>query len=163
MKLPRFRIAWVMVAIAIAAINFGAFRAAYDSQTGGVMLTIGALPMADVLILGILIARQSLPSRPFLLGFVVFGGIALALYVCLVTFCVLNGFWPMTWYLSFAFDPLFRLFRPTETLAIIAIEVPVAVLMLVGPQLVFALIGGFLSRRYRITITRRAAPIPPHE
>jgi hypothetical protein len=43
------------------------------------------LPLANVLIVGIMIARQRVRSRPFLLGFEVFGAIALALYIYLAT------------------------------------------------------------------------------
>ena len=49
----------------------------------GDSLVVGALPMANVLVAGLLIARQRPRSRPFLLGFEVFSAIALALYVVL--------------------------------------------------------------------------------
>ena len=50
MKAPRFRIAWIMVAVAIAGINFAAIRAFldYTSPLGEVLL-FGALPMANIL------------------------------------------------------------------------------------------------------------------
>ena len=45
MKMPRFRIAWVMGFIAVAAINFAALRLALDEPTGhGELLAIGARP-----------------------------------------------------------------------------------------------------------------------
>ena len=45
MKLPRFRIAWVMVFVVVAAINFAALRSVLDEPTGhGELLAIGALP-----------------------------------------------------------------------------------------------------------------------
>jgi hypothetical protein len=84
--MPRFRIAWLMVAVAIAGINFAAIRALLDlNGTAAQLLLVGALPMANVLIVGIMIARQRVRSRPFLLGFEVFGAIALALYIYLGT------------------------------------------------------------------------------
>ncbi len=77
--MPRFRIAWVMVAVAIAAFDFGAIRAMFGSW--GHSLLLGALPMANVLAVGILVGQQRPGSRPFLLGFEVFGAMALAFYV----------------------------------------------------------------------------------
>jgi hypothetical protein len=60
MKPPRFRIAWITVAVAIAAPNFGAIRAlllrhehVLDDQRG-MLLSLGALPMANVLAAGFL-------------------------------------------------------------------------------------------------------------
>src|SRR5262245_2481835 len=85
MRLPRFRIAWLMVAVAIAGLNFGVIRAMLAPGMGvrGDLLVVGALPMANVLVAGLLIARQRPRSRPFLQGFEAFGTMALALYVVL--------------------------------------------------------------------------------
>jgi hypothetical protein len=87
MKAPRFRIAWVMVAVAIAATNFAAIRAfvEYVSVLGEVLL-FGALPMANVLVVGFLIGLRHSGRRPFLLGFELFGAIALAFYIALSCF-----------------------------------------------------------------------------
>ena len=89
MKVPRFRIAWVMVAVAIAALDFGAIRAllarhgsALDDQRS-ICLLLGALPMANVLAVGMLIGQRRPGSRPFLLGFEAFGAMALALFIAL--------------------------------------------------------------------------------
>src|SRR4051794_21903333 len=78
--MPRFRIAWGMVAVAIAALDFAAIRASLEFREA-VLLVLGALPMANVLAVGILIARQRPGSRPFLLGFEAFGAMALALFI----------------------------------------------------------------------------------
>ena len=125
------------------------------ASSAGVLLLVGALPMANVLMVGILIAEQRPRSRPFLLGFEVFGAIALALYIYLAT--------P-----SSPAMPMGRSFRtcacdrfakcchqaiPACRSATIGLLVGVTVI--VGPQLVFALIGGFLSYRLKITVTRR--------
>ena len=84
MKVPRFRIAWVMVAVAIAAFDFAAIRALVDSPSpAGDELLFGALPMANVLVAGLLIGRQRPHSRPFFVGFELFGAIALASYIAL--------------------------------------------------------------------------------
>ena len=86
MKPPRFRIARIMVAVAIAALDFGAIRAllprhehVLDDQRG-VYLSLGALPMANVLAVVFLVGRHRPGSRPFLLGFEAFGAMALTLF-----------------------------------------------------------------------------------
>jgi hypothetical protein len=91
MMVPRFRIAWLMVAVAIAAVDFAATRAVlsdlYDgARDTALLLLLGALPMANVLAVGMLIAYPRPTSRPFLLGFEIFGALALALYIVLVRF-----------------------------------------------------------------------------
>ena len=152
MKVPRFRIAWVMVAIAIAALDFTAIRMASDRIIpSGELLELGALPMANVLAVGLLIGQRRRGSRPFLLGFEAFGAMALAVYV------VLAGFSPhrVIDYLELLLDPIRRTIGLDRTVALIATIYPVGVVMLGLPQLAFALIGGFLSRRYKITIIRR--------
>jgi hypothetical protein len=50
MKLPRFRTAGIMVAVAIAAINFWVIHAMLPSAiAAGGLLVFGALPMANIL------------------------------------------------------------------------------------------------------------------
>ena len=158
MKMPRFRIAWLMVAVAIAAIDFAAIRALLGLGASLVwgLLLVGALPMANVLIVGILIARQRVKSRPFLLGFEVFGAIALALYIYLATsspLSPLSAKGPLESYLLLVFDPLNAVIGSNQPFVRAAIVLLVGIPMLVGPQLVFAVIGGLLSRRFKITIT----------
>ena len=79
-----------MVFVAIAAIDFGAIRAVLDYRMndlfalGGVLLLLGALPMANVLLVGMLIAQRRPGSSMFLVGFEWFGAMALALFIALV-------------------------------------------------------------------------------
>jgi hypothetical protein len=69
-KIPRIRIAWVMFAIAFFAIDFTIMRALLDYPSPlGEELLFGALPMANVLMVGVLIAQQRPRSRPFFVGF----------------------------------------------------------------------------------------------
>jgi hypothetical protein len=159
-KAPRFRIAWIMVAVAIAAVDFGLIRASLGPRAilAVELLIIGALPMANVLVVGILIARQRLKSRPFLLGFEVFGAIALALYIYLATSSPpspLSAEGPIEAYLRLAFEPLYAVIGSYLPLVRAAIGLLLGIVMLVGPQLVFAVIGGLLSRRFKIDVTRR--------
>jgi hypothetical protein len=151
-KMPRFRIAWVMVFVAIAALNFTAIRMASDRIIpSSELLGLGALPMANVLAVGLLIGQRRRSSRPFLLGFEVFGAVALALYVDLA------GFSPhrVIDYLELLLDPIRRTIGLDRTVALIATIYPVGLVMLGLPQLAFALVGGFLSRRFKVTITPR--------
>ncbi len=92
--MPRIRIAWVMVFVVVAALNFWFFRICYydlGANLGSVVnmfdvLYIGSMPMANILLLGILISLQRRGIRPFLMGFEVFGAVALAVYITLCSF-----------------------------------------------------------------------------
>jgi hypothetical protein len=161
-KVPRFRIAWVMVAVAIAALDFTAIRVCLNAPSRwGEDFLLGVLPMVNVLGVGLLIGQQRPQSRPFFLGFETFGAMALALYVVL-TLVFVDPWGASTPYgdlISSYLDPVVSpieaiigrdrpfVFIPTICLAI--------VLMLGWPQVAFALIGGFLSRRYKVIIVRR--------
>ena len=77
---PNRLIAWVMVAVAIAALDFGAIRALLRfASLMGELLILGTLPMANVLAVGLLIGQRRPGSRPFRLGFEAFGVMAVAL------------------------------------------------------------------------------------
>jgi hypothetical protein len=154
-KAPRFQIGWIMVVVAIAALNFGAIRAmmAPGWDRAGGWLTVGALPMANALVVGLLIARRRPRSRPFLLGFAVFGGTALALYVALVIGFEQDVLIP---YLNLFMNPLENALGGWNgPIIFVPIVYSVAVLVLTLPQVALALLGGFLSRRFKISITRR--------
>src|SRR5580692_11083407 len=84
MKLPRFRIGFLMVVVAIAALNFTVLRAVLATQTEvGELLAAGAMPMASVLAVSLLVGYRRPDSHPSLPGFTLFGAIALGLYVFL--------------------------------------------------------------------------------
>jgi hypothetical protein len=155
-KGPRFRIAWVMVAVAIAALDFAAIRAMLGSQVI-ILLVLGALPMANVLAIGILVGQRRLRSRPFLLGFEVFGATALASFLAYATLTIFfpGGYGPLNWYLAPIFVSLEKVIGQGWPFVSGLVELFVYVFMLGWPQVAFALIGGFLSRRFKITITRR--------
>jgi hypothetical protein len=151
----RFRIAWVIVAVSIAALDCGAIRAGPESDSGAVvLLLLGALPMANVLVVGFLIGQRRPMSRPFLLGFETFGAVASFLYAAFVCLSP-DPERPLGWYLGATVEPMRRLvernYPPFDhPIALICIAA-----MLGWPQLAFAVIGGFLSRRFKTTITRR--------
>jgi hypothetical protein len=156
-RVPRFRIVWLMVAVSIAALNFAAIRAVFDHTAPapsllGILLSLGALPMANVLAVGILIARRRPGSRPFLLGFEVFGAMMLCLYVALAICFPDEVVVP---YLKPFIDPIERIIGWNHPLVLMPIGYSVALVLLSGPQVVFAMVGGLLSRRFKVTITAR--------
>ena len=159
MKLPRFRIASLMVAVAIAALDFGMIRALSVVQRSPyVLLVLGVLPMANVLPVILLTGQRRRENRPFRLGFVSFGAMALALFVA------------VTWFfpheMAILFSPLLGYVikiigsgRPLLSDAAQALALVVTVGL---PQVVFALIGGFLSRKFMIAsrISKRPDQTP---
>jgi hypothetical protein len=153
--MPRFRIAWVMVAIAIAALDFAVIRACFDIPEVS-LLVLGALPMANVLAVGMVIGQKRPESRPFLLGFEAFGAMALVLFVAVaVASLFLDNYRLITSYLTPVIESIEKSIGPNRPFVFIPIGLFAMVVMLGWPQLVFALIGGSLSRRFKITITRR--------
>jgi hypothetical protein len=162
MKMPRFRIAWLMIAVALAALDFAGIRAFLDIPEV-FLLVMGALPTANVLVVGILIGQQRPSSRPFLLGFETFGAIALVLFVAFFTLAIFfpdGGYGPINSYLVPVIQPIEKIIGQNRPFVLIPIACFAYVFMLCWPQMAFALVGGLLSRRYRITITKRSAPAP---
>ena len=155
MKVVRFRIARVMVGIAIAALDFAAIRAMLGYQET-LLLVLGALPTANVLAIGMLVGQRRLRNRPFLLGFEAFGATALASFIAYDTlsFFFPAGYALLNWYLAPVFVPLRKFIGQSGPFASV-VEILGYVFMLGWPQVVFALIGGFLSRKFKVAITRR--------
>jgi hypothetical protein len=154
-KVARFRIGWIMVAVAFAALDFWAMREVVGSRSPrNIVSLLGSLPMVNVLIVGVLIIQRRPGWRPFLLGFEVFGAMSVALYMTLAYHFEIEM---ERTYLK----PLIDLLRKTIGQDRPNIFIPilyVGVMLMVGlPQLAFALVGGFLSLRYKVTvcITRR--------
>jgi hypothetical protein len=158
MEVPRIRIAWVMVFVAFAALDFTAFRAARDDpRPAAPLLTLGAMPMATVLAIGLLIGHRRLHNRLFLLGFESFGALALALYVVLASRFSEETIGP---YLGLFIDPLVkRIGQNRHWFAPIAF--PGIAVMLALPQLAFALLGGTLFRTCRMTLAKRGTAVDP--
>jgi hypothetical protein len=146
-KPPRFRIAWIMVAVAIAAFDFMVIRRLVDYRTPtGDFLLLGALPMANVLAIGMLVGQRRPGSRPFLLGFVAFGAMALAVFVAGAIFFTDELVMP---YLALVLRPMVTIIGQRPPVVLIPIWFSCAVFMLGLPQLAFALLGGFLSHKLR--------------
>jgi len=146
-----------MVFVAFAALNFGAIRAlkGYRPNTHtGEVLFVGALPMANVLVVGLLIVHRRRGSRRFLLGFEVFGATALARYISMA---ILSTGELLQSYLDLAINPIREAIgrRPFIPFHILIVLYSIIAIWASLPQLAFALIGGFLCRKFRINITPR--------
>ena len=149
MRPPRFPNVWVMVFVALAALEFGTIRAVTDYR-GATRdsLVVGALPMANFSVVGLLIGHRRRGSRRFLLGFVLFGATALTLYIAMaILFTDELG----QSYLELAIKPLRETIGRTGwTTPRLLIAYFILSLWACLPQLAFALIGGLLSRNFRI-------------
>ena len=147
MKVPRFRIAWLMVLVAIAALNFGAIRVFSYYTYFYPLVCAGSLPMANVLVAGLLIGCRHRENRQFLLGFEAFGATALAVYLALAIRFPRELF--LT-YFELAATPCRTVIGYFLRAGDMPISVVVWAVMLVLPQAIFALIGGFLFRKFKL-------------
>jgi hypothetical protein len=156
-KARRLRIASIMLIVAVAALNLGVLQARILRNHG---LLLSALPMANALAVGLATARTRRGSRPFLVGFLAFGAIAVVAYAAAVT-------WFDDQIKTLCIQPvlcyLVRTIGLGQPLILLPAEDVALVVMLVLPQFVFALMGGLISRRYRISIITRLAQPAAHK
>jgi hypothetical protein len=154
---PRFRIAWLIIAVAIAALSFGAIRGLMDQRGDETVLPIlGILPMVSILAVGLLICWRHPGSRPFLLGFEAFGTSAMVFYVVMA---ISTGDELLEPYLDLLLEPLMETVGRNWPSAYMPTAFSLAAVMLALPQVAFALIGGFLSRKFMITVRISRRPI----
>jgi len=131
--------------VALVAFNLAAMKAVWGrSDRFNEVWLAAALPMTNALVVGLLIGirRRSRGCRRFHLGFQTFGGMALGLY--------LAGYWlypDLTGlHLSFFSEPRGPSSETIDSLVWDAIP-----LVIVGlSQFLFALLGGWLFRNFRI-------------
>src|SRR5262245_65406741 len=109
---------------------------------------LGGLPMANLLAVGFLVGRRHFASRPFLLGFEVFGAMALGLNVAVATLFTKELLFP---YVHSVILPLGKPDGQPFGTAQLLIHMSFAAAMLGLPQLAVSLIGGSLFRRFRVT------------
>ena len=147
-----------MGVVAITALDIAVIPAIGRSQEGSLfsdtdrMLLLGALPMANVLAMGLLAGMHRLGSRSFLLGFEAFGVISLAFYICMATLYaepVLRN------YIAPPVDHIVGTIGPGRPVRSFLAVYSAAIAMLVLPQLVVALFGGLLARPLNLTMTHR--------
>ena len=152
MKMPRFRISSIMVLVAIIGLNCWAILTILDERSPiADRVGIGALPMANILIIVPLVSYPHRGNRRFLWGFEVVGAAAVTLYVALR---ILHpaGVPFVRYYTRLAADALIRAWgspwswtNPRFLVGSIIVSLWVSL-----PQLAFDLIGGFLTRHLRI-------------
>jgi hypothetical protein len=134
-----------MLAIAIAALNLGAIRAVVNRNSRtSYLLGIGAMPMVNVLVVGLLIGHPRRRSRRFLSGFIVFGALALAVYVAVASLCaddLVNHYMEFTYNLLFG-NIVIRIPTFLHQFPFVVVDLFRAITLGL-PQLAFALIGGF--------------------
>jgi hypothetical protein len=106
--------------------------------------------MANVLAVGMLIGQWRPASRSFLLGFESFGALALALFIALACCLTREVVIP---FLGQLLAPIKMLIGRDRPVVLIPVGGFLALVILGVPQVAFALIGGFFSRRFKITIT----------
>jgi len=149
-KAPRLRIDSIMLVVAIAALDFAAIRAGleFPSLVSSLLLS-GALPMANAIALALLMGYLLPGDRPFILGFVAFGAIALVIYVAistsfpneLVNYCAD----PVDEYLN-RFVGRNELWVLWPMRAVVYLWIPMA------PQMAFAMVGGLLTRKFKMNL-----------
>ena len=136
--MPGFRTAWLMVFVALVALNLATIKTVLDHRNPfKEMLLMGALPMANVLVIGLLIGYRCRKSRRFILGFEAFGAMALSLFIASI--------YPM---ISLHYRLFIEPYGMSWTHIVIGNSITVA--MIGSSQLAFALLGGFLSRKFGI-------------
>ncbi len=108
--------------------------------------------MINVLAGGVLVGHQHPGSRPFIRGFVAFGSMALALCVVLSFFRDAAALDDYVGLLSEPWEMVIRHAPSFENDWILAFVIAAWV---GWPQVVFALIGGCLSRGFKVTSTPR--------
>jgi hypothetical protein len=140
-----------MMIVAVAGLNLGVLQARIVRDHP---LLLGALPMANALAVGLVIARPRRGSRPFLLGFLAFGAIAMATYAAVV------GWFDdqiKTLYIAPVLRYLVNTIRLGRPLTLLLAQDIAFVVLMVLPQFVFALTGALISRKF-VTIRRMSRP-----
>jgi hypothetical protein len=162
MKLPRFSIASIMTIIVIVALDLAAIRALDGTSTviGG-LIVFGSMPMASILVLGLpslvraLVGRGQI--RPFLIGFEAVGWTVLLIY----TGSAILFPDSVAEHLSKAIQLLPIDFNTPFWQGWQGIIGEMLIVMI--PQLVIALIGGWLNQRFKIRIIIERRRTTGHE
>lgn len=138
-----------MLIIALAGLNFGAIRAVSDpGRTSLFLLCLVVLPMANILAGGLLVAILRPRSRPFLRGFELFGMMA----VLLVVIGIMQDEFFLLFYLHLSMVIEIAMFGPPSPTGPNGLSFSILSLWASWPQLVFAVLGGFLFRRFGATV-----------
>jgi len=145
---PRFSIAEMMAIVALAALDCWAIRLKGTVSTVR-LLVVGALPMLNFLVVGLLFClgrrTRSRISSTFLVAFEVTGWVALLMFVAV---CV-QASESLTVHLSYALSPFLNAmgFRPYSP-ADFVWRYAVAMCYLTAPQLAAAWVAGGITQRW---------------
>jgi hypothetical protein len=151
MKYPRFRIAWLMVAVALIGFHLAVICA--DTPLFGLHgLEVGLLPGLTVLTITIFsMSGMRGRSRPFAWGFAGTLAFAMCAYIiCCLTIPDLVRR-PIAYYVNEIEPSLYD----ADLTVIYRLSWEIIGVIVGLPQLAFALIGGFLSRSVWTTINGR--------
>ena len=151
--MPRFRIAWLMAAIAIVAIDLAAIRGLLGVRdTYANLVGLGVLPMANLLALGAILGATRPKSPPFFVGFEVFG--VVAMLACHMWAWLSPD--SLTWFLLEHILSVEGSLRASwGELETYYTRYAIASVLLTLPQVIFALVGGCLASRVAALGARR--------
>jgi hypothetical protein len=141
-----------MAVVAIFALNFWAVLAGLKVRphlnTPVIdLLGAGALPMANVLAIALLVGAGRRGRRSFLVGFEAFGAAALAAYIAAASL------YPRELVMPYILVPLGTVATAVggiRSIPAVIVFLSFAVVLLTLPQLGFALLGGLLCRKFKI-------------
>jgi hypothetical protein len=143
MRVPRFTISGMMALVLVVALDAGACKALLGGPDLTDLILFGALPMANVLALGlypILMSRyERQGGRPGWVGFEVGGLAALLFYLA----CSLTMTHPLH-------EGVGHLLRAIGLVPSSTIFLAGAVVLLLLPQLALAILGAQLGRIYKL-------------
>ena len=160
MKRARFQIALLMAGVAAVAINLAVWRSIdWANAAGGLshfFFACGAMPMASLLTLVALIATPSLLRRglvsPFVVGFEAVGWAVVFTFMT----CYSVAPWALLSYAELigAYTrPVFeRYLADTPNWVGFYVELGAGVIIFSPPQLLVALLGGWLTRKLGLSV-----------
>jgi hypothetical protein len=132
--------------IALAALDFRAMRAMVNYESRTTLFSLGAMPMANVLVVGLLIRHRCRRGRRFLSGFVVSGAMALAVYVIVASLFAEELVSP---YILLAYAEFFGTKGTLRSLqGYFGAYYLILAVMHGLPQLAFALVGGLFFHAF---------------
>jgi hypothetical protein len=181
MKRPRISLGLLMAVVVLVAVDFAAIRSLLTSNVSiqiaiparspagnviqsvsPIVFALGVIPMATVLLLCALMGLPGLfrdgTSSSFLFGFEVFGWASVFVFIacCALATSLVDAYFRI---LVSKIEPAFIacLAGAPEWLVFLSALSCVAVIFSL-PELLLALIGGWLTRRLGITIVRQRRP-----
>jgi hypothetical protein len=152
MRMPRVRVSWAMIFIAIVALELAVLRAmmrfsslSFTTTWQVQMVGVACQGVLTVLALGLLVGYRRRASRPFLVGFEAFGIAALILYIA----CVVSFSQELIPLFQTAVRPIVSLVAdgPTISTGTVWLFAGIVECAISLPLLAFAALGGFLTHR----------------